>query len=225
MFQSVSAHTSSPNPANRSTGREPEPDALPPPAADATSYAVKLGTTNPPAQVATGLTTASFSPSLLASNTTYYWQIVELNGAGSTTGPILVRTTGAAPAPCCNRRLRRRPEAGFGDYPPPSGVWYIKQSSTGYTDVSRLPVGDRTDVPVPGDYDGAGKSDIAVYRPSTGNSGTLLKSSTNFTGYAAHQWGVSTDVPAPGDYDGDGKTDSLRRAASRTPHVVICPPS
>jgi hypothetical protein len=57
-----------------------------------------------------------------------------------------------------------------------------------------------------GDFDGDGKSDLTVFRSSTGGW-HVLKSSTNFTTSQSFSWGLSTDVPVPGDYDGDGKID------------------
>ena len=59
-------------------------------------------------------------------------------------------------------------------------------------------------MPVPGDYDGDGKTDVAVFGPSTG-IWYILKSRAHAS--AIYQWGLSGDVPVPGDYDGDGKTD------------------
>jgi hypothetical protein len=56
------------------------------------------------------------------------------------------------------------------------------------------------------DYDGDGKSDIAVYRPSNG-TWFIEHSTTNDTTSFSIQWGNATDIPVPGDYDGDGKTD------------------
>ena len=56
----------------------------------------------------------------------------------------------------------------------------------------------------PFDFDGDGKTDIGIFRPSNGEW-WYLKSSTG--GNAALQFGQSTDKLTPGDFTGDGKTD------------------
>jgi hypothetical protein len=81
-----------------------------------------------------------------------------------------------------------------------------------------------TDTIVPGDYDGDGKTDIAVARNVGGNwQWFYLKSSTNLTtvGYLG-TWGLAgVDVFAQGDYDGDGKTDiAVWRPSDQTFYVV-----
>jgi photosystem II stability/assembly factor-like uncharacterized protein len=53
------------------------------------------------------------------------------------------------------------------------------------------------------DFDGDGKTDVSVFRPTDG-TWYLLRSQA---GFAATQFGTSGDQPAPGDYDGDAKTD------------------
>jgi subtilisin-like proprotein convertase family protein len=69
------------------------------------------------------------------------------------------------------------------------------------------------------DYDGDGRSDVAVYRPTTGEW-FILQSSTNTASTIA--WGAPAstglgDVAVPGDYDGDGQTDvAIYRASTGT---------
>jgi hypothetical protein len=53
------------------------------------------------------------------------------------------------------------------------------------------------------DFDGDGKTDISVWRPSNG----FWYVSQSSGGYSFLQWGQTNDVPVAGDYDGDGKTD------------------
>jgi hypothetical protein len=45
----------------------------------------------------------------------------------------------------------------------------------------------------PGDYDGDGKSDLAMYRPSHG-SWYILLSGTGYATYVSYHWGVTGDL-------------------------------
>lgn len=61
---------------------------------------------------------------------------------------------------------------------------------------------------VRGDFDGDGRTDLGIWRGSTGNW-SIMKSGTNTlqTAYWGAQYAPYYDVPVPNDYDGDGKVD------------------
>lgn len=71
-------------------------------------------------------------------------------------------------------------------------MWHVK-------DQFSVQWGLPADVPVPGDYNGDGRTDIAVWRPSDGM--------WHVKDHFSVQWGRSSDVPVAGDYDGNGTTD------------------
>lgn len=86
------ATPTNPSPSDLSTTALPT-DTLTWAAPAASSYNVYFGTAASPPLVVTGQAAASYNPGTLASLTTYYWKIVAVNAAGSTTGPIWSFTT------------------------------------------------------------------------------------------------------------------------------------
>jgi hypothetical protein len=86
---------------------------------------------------------------------------------------------------------------------PLDSLWYAP--GTAGLGPFQIYFGATTDVTVPGDYDGDGKTDAAIFRPSTG----LWYGPRTGAAQIVIQMilGQSGDIPVPGDYDGDGKTD------------------
>jgi hypothetical protein len=97
---------------------------------------------------------------------------------------------------------------------PENGTWYVERSGDkkvmtirwGRTTIH--PTGPLPDVPVPADFDGDGRCDIAVWRPDTGEW-FVLRSSDEFDPdtAAVFSLGMLGDIPVQADYDGDKRAD------------------
>jgi hypothetical protein len=107
---------------------------------------------------------------------------------------------------------------------PADGTWYWLTSGTGYNPANAVGKqwGNQTqgDVPLVGDMDGDGKSDLVIWRANTG-TWFWLTSSSGYSYASAHgiQWGNPGlgDRPILGDFDGDEREDlGVWRASTGT---------
>ncbi len=97
---------------------------------------------------------------------------------------------------------------------PAGGLWYSYTIATAATSSvqwglpSDIPVMQRPRLPFApvSDFDGDGRSEITVFRPSSAIWYTRY-SSTGFATTGQSQWGLNGDLRVPGDYDGDRRTD------------------
>jgi subtilisin-like proprotein convertase family protein len=101
-------------------------------------------------------------------------------------------------------------QTDIGVFRPTTAQWIIRRSTTGVT--TSFAFGAPTppsqaspvDLPVPADFDGDGRTDLAVYRAAEGRWFVLLSGGGILNRLLGGQPG---DVPVPGDYDGDFKDD------------------
>ncbi|CAN5851858.1 hypothetical protein BH23PLA1_BH23PLA1_02280 [soil metagenome] len=89
------------------------------------------------------------------------------------------------------------------DLIPGAAQWFILRSTEGATSPDLVFGQANLDVPVPADYDGDGRVDLAVFRPNTAEWFYLGSQA----GATRVQFGAPDDVPVPLDYDGDGLAD------------------
>lgn len=95
-------------------------------------------------------------------------------------------------------------ETGYSTALDSSGRILIGGISNNLFAVARV-LGDEATTPFRSraDFDGDGRTDLSVFRPSEGN--WYLNRST--AGFAVINWGMASDTIVPGDYDGDNKAD------------------
>jgi len=91
-------------------------------------------------------------------------------------------------------------QAEFAVFRPSDGFWYMSRNlENGFTGIKFGLASDRI---VPADYDGDGKTDIAIYRDGVW---WWIDSSTNSV--RAVQFGLAADTPVPADFTGDGRAE------------------
>jgi hypothetical protein len=86
----------------------------------------------------------------------------------------------------------------IGVFRPSIHMFYLKNGTTTTT----INWGTSTDLPVTGDWNGDGRTDVGVFRNSTHTF--YLKNGTTTTSI---NWGTSTDLPVTGDWNGDGRSE------------------
>ncbi len=90
----------------------------------------------------------------------------------------------------------------FALFRPSTGTWYTANSD-GFSERN---FGGSQDRVVSGDYDGDGKTDMAVYTDIGGQGVWSVKRSSD-AGVTTEYFGLASDIPVRGDFDGDGRLD------------------
>ena len=96
-------------------------------------------------------------------------------------------------------KVSSAPVAKMGVFRPSTHTFYLQNNGLPTTSINW---GISTDMPVTGDWNGDGRTDVGVFRNSTHMF--YLKNGTTTT---AISWGINTDLPVTGDWNGDGRTE------------------
>lgn len=89
-----------------------------------------------------------------------------------------------------------------GNWSSKNAVW--NNSGNANAAVQQWGLGSLGDVPAPGDFDGDGKTDYAVYRT---NSGVWYILRSSDSSWVSISFGITGDIAVPNDYDGGGTND------------------
>lgn len=168
---------------------------------DRTSPTVTINQAAGQADPATGTInfTAIFSEAVTGFN---HWSI-SLTGSTADVSAVTITITGTGPT--YNVAIGNIRSSGIVRASIPSGrvIDQVGFNNPASTSTDNTVTFTYTGIRTPFDYDGDGKSDVSVFRPSD-NNWYLQQSSA---GLSIQGFGLSTDVLTPADYDGDGKTD------------------
>ena len=175
--------------------------------ANADSYDVIFGTTNPPGHiVAFRRTPRSFAPALIY-NTTYYWQMVAHNVSGETTGPIWSFTTMAPPS------VGGAPLVWANAQTTENVVWMMKDGGVAVAATTTPIESGHWYSKAVFDLSGDHQPDVVWRDQFTGENlvwlmaETTVVSSNPLPTVADTNW----DIRDAGDFDGDGRGDLIWR--------------
>jgi Divergent InlB B-repeat domain/FG-GAP-like repeat len=125
------------------------------------------------------------------------------SGSGCSTGSVTMNGSRSCTAMFNSQPTQQTSRIGV--FRPSTGGWYFDNGNGSWDGCgvdACYAFGMSGDVPVLRDYDGDGKTDIAVYR----NGDWYIHRSLD-GGVTSVGWGIAQDIAVPADYDGDGKTD------------------